>query len=133
VILAALFGLLGRGFLARATVAARDGSMRVQYDRIARYSTPSVLRVEFGGAAVHDRRVQLWVSDDLLKSLGNQRVTPEPTASVLDSGGVLYTFPVLTSPTAVQFALQPLRAGIQHVTLRVPGSSSLGLSVAVWP
>src|SRR4051794_17000759 len=98
VVVGALLGVFGRGFLAKSKASTKDGSIQVEYDRFARYSTPSTIRVEFGPQAEHDGKVQLWASNDLLKTLGYQRVAPEPVQSVLDRGGVLYTFPALASP-----------------------------------
>jgi hypothetical protein len=133
VVVAALCGVFGRGFLAHAKTAAKDGSMRVEYDRFARFSTPSMIRVEFGATAAHEGKVQLWASNDLMKTLGAQRVVPQPLESTLASGGVVYTFPVQASPAMVQFTIQPAQPGIHHVSLRVPNAEQVTLETMVWP
>src|SRR5579884_1974852 len=71
-----VLGVFGRGPLAKARLRAADGSAEVTYERIERHKTPSVLTAHFGPSAIQDGKVRLWVSDDLVKELGNQRVSP---------------------------------------------------------
>lgn len=59
-------GAFGSGYLAKGHLSAPDGSVKITYDRIARYSTPSTLIVAFEPAAIHDGKVDLWASDALL-------------------------------------------------------------------
>ncbi len=107
--------------------------MRVEYERVERFSTPSILTVHFGPSAIHDQKAQLWVSESLLKGLGNQRVIPEPAASTLDWGGVLYQFGASDTPASAEFALEPSKPGLYDLTLRVPGAQSLRLKILVMP
>lgn len=133
IIIADLLGCFGRGIVAKAHAGTTDGTMEVTYDRIERFSTPSILRVRFGPAAIHDSKVQLWASDSLTKTLGNQRVVPQPEASVIGGGGFLYTFPVTTLPAEVEFALEPMAPGIYQLALKVPNAEPLHLRVYVMP
>jgi hypothetical protein len=132
-VLAALAGAFGRGFLSKATVKAPDRSIKVDYERIARYSTPSILTVQFGPAAVREGQVQLWLSDAIVKSMGAQRVVPQPVSSSLTEGGLLATFPALSAPASVEFALEPTKPGVQELTLRAPGHPEVRFKVAVLP
>jgi hypothetical protein len=128
-----LIGLFGRGPLSKAHAVTKDGSMDVTYERIERFSTSSILTVKFGPSAIHDGKVQLWVSDSLVKPLGNQRVVPQPAVSSIHDDGVLYTFPVSGSSGSVEFALEPSAVGVQPLALRIPGSEQLALKVFVVP
>src|SRR3954470_3149241 len=83
-------GCLGRGPLAKAHVRAADGSMELRYERIARFRTPSVITATFSPDAVHDGRVRLWASEDLVRRLGAESVIPQPAESALSSGGIAY-------------------------------------------
>src|SRR5690242_19053882 len=87
-----LAGAFGRGPIASATAEANDGSFSVKYERIQRFGTPSVITVQFQQGAIRDGRIQLWVSESLVKPLGNQRVVPQPWNFTIGSGGILYTF-----------------------------------------
>lgn len=133
IVIADVLGCFGRGFLAKAQVRAPDGSLDVQYERVERFSTPSILRAKFGVDAIHDGKVQLWVSNSLVKNLGNQRVIPQPAESVLDNGGILYTFPTKPHADTVAFALEPTSPGLYDLELRAPGHEQLKARIFVVP
>lgn len=119
IVLADLLGIFGRGPLANATKATPDGALTVHYERIERFSTPSILRIQLGPDAVHGGQVRLWVSTSLISRLGAQRVIPAPSSSQIVKGGVIYTFPAGAEPSSVAFALQPANAGMSYLTLRL--------------
>jgi hypothetical protein len=133
VIVADLLGCFGRGPLANAQIRASDGAFEIKYERIERFSTPSMLRVEFGPSAIHQGKAQLWVSQSLIRSLGNQRVVPQPSESALDGDGILYTFLVKNIPATVEFALEPVAPGIYHLKMHVPGSQEVSPRIVVMP
>jgi hypothetical protein len=128
-----LLGAFGRGHLAKATAQTKDGSMTVEYERIERFKTPSILTVHFGPAAVQNGKVLLWTSESLVKELGAQRVVPQPLVSVVGEGGIQYTFDATRIPASIQFGVEPGKIGRHHLTLRVPGSEDLRLDVIVMP
>jgi hypothetical protein len=128
-----LLGVFGRGPMAKATARAQDGSMQVDYERFERFSTPSVLTVRMAPSAVNNHQIKLWVSEALVKPLGNQRVIPQPDKSEIGNGGVLYTFPATETASSVEFQMQPSEIGKTELKLRVPGHSELDLNVYVMP
>lgn len=133
IVLADLLGCFGRGPLANTTLRADDGSMNVRYERIERFSTPSLMRVEFGAPAINEGKIKLWVSDSLVKPLGNQRIIPQPVDSVLENGGILYTFSAASLPAFVEFALEPATPGIFDLSIRIPGSQGVKPRIYVMP
>ncbi len=133
IVIADLLGCFGRGYFANARLRTNDSSMDVKYERIERFSTPSILRIEFGPSAIHDGKVQLWVSDTLIDALGNQRVIPEPVTSVVDRGGVLYTFGAASTPAAAAFALEPKGPGMYELAIRSAGGQELRPRIFVMP
>lgn len=126
-------GVFGRGPVAHAQAKSADGSFLVRYERIQRFSTPSVLTIDFQPSAIHDGTIQLWASDSLVKPLGNQRVVPQPLKSVVGNGGILYTFPATTSPASVEFQAEPSKLGLSELTLRQPGSDGVTTKIFVMP
>jgi hypothetical protein len=132
-ILADLLGFFGRGPFAKTHRRTSDGTMDVQYERIERSATPSILIVQFGPSAIREGKVRLWVSETMVKGLGAQRVIPQPSASAVGDGGISYTFSAGTAPASVQFALQPLTPGIHTLSLRVPGSEQMTMKILVMP
>ena len=126
-------GVFGRGPAAQANAKSQDGTMDVHYERIERFSTPSILNIQFGSNAIHNGHVQVWVNEGLVKALGTQRIVPQPVSSVIGEDGILYTFEASKIPASVQFALQPASPGIFPLQLRVPGSPVLTLKIVVMP
>jgi hypothetical protein len=126
-------GVFGRGPAAKAHARSADGALNVSYERVERFSTPSILDVRFDPSAIHDGKVQLWVNEPMIKALGTQRVVPQPLSSVVGDGGILYTFPVSNTPASIQFALEPASPGIFQLALRVPGGQMLTKKIVVMP
>jgi hypothetical protein len=133
VILLDLAGAFGRGPLAKEEWKSSDGKVTVKYDRIERYSTPSVITVRTDPGAVRDRKIQIWVSDSVLSQFGMQRLIPEPLYSELDHGGILFTLPSASIPDSIQFLLEPKSPGMYRFALRVAGSEQLTAKVLVMP
>lgn len=134
IIIADLAGVLGRGPLSRAHDETPDAALGLNYDRFERFQTPSVMTLRFSPQAVRNGTIQLWVSQNFIKALGNQRVIPQPERSELADGGILYTWPSAEHPDDVEFALQPSSPGLYHFTMRIPSlNDQLRESVFVYP
>ena len=132
-LIASLAGAFGRGPLAKADARSGDGSFQLKYERIQRFGSPSVLMIDFSPAAIHNGQVHVWVSDSLVKPLGNRRVVPQPLESVIGDGGILYTFPATTVPASVEFQTEPAVVGTSHLVVRVPGSGEIDRDIFVMP
>ena len=133
ILVADLTGLLGRGPLANKKQDASYGSMSLKYERIERANTSSIVTVLPGASAIHDGKVQLYVSDTVLKELGAQRVIPQPLSSTVGNGGVTYTFAANSTPVLVQIELKPSFIGSHHFQTYIPGAQPLQASVFVLP
>ncbi|HEX4748649.1 MAG TPA: hypothetical protein VH302_03820 [Bryobacteraceae bacterium] len=132
-IIADVLGAFGRGWLAKAHRISSDKSLDITYERIERFNTPSILRINLSPAIVHDGKALLWVSDSLLKGLGNQRVVPQPETSAIGQNGILYTFPVTGPTMTVEFGLTPSSAGTQELSFQSPGFEKTKLKIFVMP
>lgn len=126
-----LSGIMGRGPLAKASVRTADGTMKIDYERVERFETPSMMTIYFGPNAVANGQIQLWVSEGVIKPLGNQRIIPQPKSSVLDGDGILYTWPTTEHPNTVAFALQPSTPGSKAFTIRLPATGD-SITRHVW-
>jgi hypothetical protein len=133
ILLLDLIGAFGRGPLAKAERRATDNSLDLQYDRIERTGTPANLTVNFGQSAIRNGKVLLYVSDNMVKELGAQRVIPSPESALLGNGGLTYSFPISTLPASAEFALEPTGPGLRHLMVQVPGSKPVYLSIFVVP
>lgn len=133
ILLLDIAGAFGRGYLARTDRTSPDGSIHAQYERVLRFGTQSKLKLDFGPAAVHDHKIQLWASESLASQLGSQQIVPQPSAGMPDQGGILYTFPVNSLPASVIIGLQPTAAGLHSVQLRAGSAQNLELHFLVMP
>jgi hypothetical protein len=133
IIVCDLAGLFGRGPLAKAEKQAADGSIHVQYERIERTDSPSILTVRFAPSAIHDGKVTLYVSNSLVKEIGTQRVIPAPQSTVVGDGGLTYTFPASHVPASVDLALEPAGPGIYEFTMAVVGNAPVHARIVVVP
>ena len=133
VLLADVLGVFGAGWFAHTKLQQPRSGMLIKYDRVLRTGTPSSIAIQFGQDAVHDGKVQLSVSDSVVKALGAQRVIPQPETSAIIAGGMLYTFPAGVAPGEVDFELQPSAPTIQHFRLQVVGRPAVEARVLVMP
>ena len=129
----AVLGCFGRGPVAQAHQRAKDGSLDLRYERIERFGTPSEVTVGLSPGAAHAGRIKLWVSDELVKPLGNRLVIPEPLSSELSGAGIQYTFPAVAPPYSVEFSLEPEAIGVHDVTFRAEGAEPVRLRIYVLP
>jgi hypothetical protein len=132
-IIADVLGAFGRGWLAKAHRISPDKSLDITYERIERFNTPSILRIYLSPDVVHDGKALLWVSDDLIKALGNQRIVPQPETSTIGQNGIAYTFPATGPIMTVEFALTPTSPGMQHISLQSPGFAKTDVKIFVMP
>ena len=134
ILLADVLGVFGRGWLAKAELKNPESGIEVKYERVQRAMTPSVVSIQFSPAAVHNGNVELYVSDSLVKDLGESRVIPQPEHSTIGDGGVLYSFPTQgREPLNVSLELQSSFPGVHPFTLQVPGMQATGSHVVVVP
>ena len=132
-LIAGFVGLFGRGPLATANAQSSDGALTMRYEHFERYRTPAKIAVTLKGAGVRNHAALLWVSDSLLKQLGNQRVSPQPAVSELGGDHTLYAFPVHDDQARVEFTLEPERPGVFDVVVGVFNGPELHRQIIVWP
>jgi hypothetical protein len=133
VLIADVLGLFGAGWLAHVQINEPATAMRVHYDRVVRTGTPSTLSIQFEPDAAADGKVELIVSDSMIKKFGAQRVIPQPQTSAIAAGNMIYTFPAGEKPGEVDFDLQPSSPGLYYFTLQVPGHAAITRRVVVVP
>lgn len=133
ILIADVLGVFGRGWLAKAKLNKPGSALAVDYERVERASTPSIMRIFFLPDSVQNGAVHLFVNETLLRELGTQRVIPQPERTVIGNGGVTYTFPVQGGPIEIQFELQPSFPGLHTFILQVVGKQPVSARIAVVP
>lgn len=128
-----LLGGFGRGWLAKAKKATADQALTLEYERIERANTPSIMTFHFDSSAIHRNQILLFVSDSLVKPLGAQRIAPQPALSKIGADGITYTFAASTAPASVQIELTPSFPGMHTFRVQVEGSSPIDGNIFVMP
>ena len=132
-IVADVLGLFGRGWFAKAQRTDDAQTVTLDYERVARASTPSIMTFRFHPEAIQNGAIRLFVSQDLIKTLGAQRVSPQPATSTMGDGGITYTFPATEIPATAEIQLQPSFPGVHHFRVQVAGGQPINADVVVVP
>lgn len=131
ILVATATGVFGAGPLAHRKTS--NDAMYVEYDGVDRAESPAMLRVSFKPEVIHEGKVQLFVSESVVKELGAQRIIPAPESSTVGGGGITYVFSATTAPASVAFALQPASPSVTHFTVRVPGQPGITERIVTMP
>jgi hypothetical protein len=127
-----LLGLFGRGYFAKAERSTSDQTLRLEFERVERASTPSIMTLHFGESAIRDGKVRVFVSQSVIKDLGAARISPQPVLSTINNGGITYTF-AADGPAIVEIALSPSFPGRHHFSMQVAGGEAVQGNVYVVP
>jgi hypothetical protein len=133
ILIADLLGLFGRGWLSKGRQSDSGQTLTVDYERVARASTPSIMTLHFGPNAIHNGRILLYVSDSIVKPLGAQRISPQPAVSAMGNDGITYTFDATQLPASAQIALEPSFPGRHKFRVQVIGGTPIEASIFVVP
>jgi hypothetical protein len=87
----------------------------------------------FKPAALRNGQIQLYVSEDLIKPLGAQRISPEPKDSAMGNNGITYTFLATKTPAIAEIQLEPSFPGTHHFRVQVVGGQPIDANVIVVP
>jgi hypothetical protein len=128
-----LAGVFGRGPVAKAERRSTDGTVDVHYERIERTNSPSILSIDFGKTAIQGGRINLFVSESVVRELATQRVIPAPLSTSVGNGGLTYTFPATRPPASVDLAMQPSAPGLYDFVVGVVGAQPVRARVFVVP
>jgi hypothetical protein len=128
-----LLGLFGRGWLAKSKRSSSDLALTVDYERVERAGTPSIMTLHFSPAAVRDGSIRLFLSESVIKGLGAQRISPQPIISTLSEGGTKYTLSAGSAPAVAEIHLQPSFPGRYEIRIQMPGSDPVEATVFVMP
>jgi hypothetical protein len=142
VLVVAAAGVFGRGPVARRTAGARGAGAWVEYERVVRFRTPTMLVVHLPAGPPPDGRTTLALRGSVLGKLSVQRVIPEPLASAAGPDGISYTIQRVAAATAapgiadsatVRIVLEPGAAGPVQATVAVHGAPALSFRQFVVP
>jgi len=109
-----LAGVFGRGPAARSST--RIFPVQVEYERIARYQTPTQFIVT---VAAGSGRRRLFIGRQLLDRLSLQNVVPQPAGAEPRDDGAVLLFPEESGGTRIILVAQPSSVGVIDNTIGV--------------
>lgn len=133
VILAALLGLFGSGWLSEASVGTPEGALRLEYSRFGRFLAPMTLRLHLGPDVIHEGRVSIWLNRDYIEAAQVQRILPPPDAVEAGADRLTYGLRVSGGPTAVTIYLEPDRVGSLSGQIGLAGHKPLRFDQFIYP
>lgn len=93
-VMAGLFGLLGRGPLSSSTARSPGELVTVSYSRVSHYEADESITFSFGAGAVEDGTVTVGIRGSWPAGVDLQSITPEPSEQSAVPGGVILEFAV---------------------------------------
>jgi hypothetical protein len=90
IVLLGLAGIFGSGPLSHGTAKTADGALKVDFERIARYSSPIPLRVDVAPRPGRER--SLWISHEYVRELRIRHIDPTPERVEHHGDRLLYVF-----------------------------------------
>ena len=126
-------GLFGHGWLSKTQRFTADRALTLDYEWVERANTPSIMSMRFSGEAIHNGHIEVFVSENVIKPLGAQHISPQPLLSTLSAGGITYTFPASSAPAVAEIILQPSYPGSHKIRIQARGSDPIEATVFVVP
>ncbi|MFS8607463.1 MAG: hypothetical protein LOD94_05645 [Gammaproteobacteria bacterium] len=135
IVIAALCGLFGGGWLGRAAVRAGDGSLSLEYDRLWRVRSPASLEVDVKSSGLDEEGVRVWIARDYIGSMSSTEITPQPVRVEGDAERVVFEFATTDEASAIGivFRVEPQRAWRLQGALGLDGGYELHFSQFIFP
>jgi len=121
-------GLFGRGVLARSHASGPDVS--IEYERIARYQTPTRISVT---VPPDDGGTRVFVGRSLLDRLQVQAAVPPALGSELRPDGVVLLFPAQPTGGVITLTAEPGSIGVCQQWLGLDGRAPVGFRQFILP
>lgn len=134
-VLLALAGAFGGGWLAQAQVAAADGSLTLDYDRVLRADAPTQLRLTLSRSASAGEIAELTLPSGYLEQIQVDAIVPPPLRARSGPDGITYAFGIASdgAPVAVVLSVTPRRAGLVHPSVALAGGPPVAFRQLILP
>ncbi len=132
VLVFALLGGFGRGWLSRAATNSDDDSLQVQYERFGRKNADCELRLVSKTA---DDTVRLHFDRAFIESVRLEAFTPQYESSVLEPEGVTFNFTSQSDAgdRSVVMRYQPQKVGTLACRVEVDDRQTIEFSQFIYP
>ena len=120
VLVAVMSGLLGSGWLGKATVPVPGSSLRIEYERIKRNGLPAQFRLVTDRARSREGLV-LSFDKSFLDSRQITGIQPQPTSARAEMGGTSFTFAAGPDGGLIALSLEPSAERLVHSQVLIDG------------
>lgn len=122
IVVLAIIGVFGNGPIARAEAGGTQEILHIKYDRIVRERsrTETLVTINLNRSEVlrqtGDTLIHLWISQDLVHSMGLTTTTPYPVRTSLNDTAIVFSFitPYDSRSIKILFDWKPVDIGMQH-------------------
>jgi hypothetical protein len=128
IVLLALAGLFGPGPLSLSQVEGGDDTLTVAYQKYNRSGGPTALQIEADAVLLSSRQFELRVDRSWLGEMLVDRITPQPSQTVVTGDDVIYTFEVSEGNEPVTVVFDMTVAGMGPTTGRVSAGDQAGVT-----
>ncbi|HEV7859212.1 MAG TPA: hypothetical protein VGO91_11390 [Pyrinomonadaceae bacterium] len=136
ILLAALLGLFGTGWLDRAVAGQPGSQLWLEYNRFGRLQAEtSRLEVHLGPGTGANGKVRIWLNHEYMQGVRVTSVTPEPESVEAGPERFTYVFnvPDSSQQTLIIFRLEPDKMGRLKGEVGLEGGASLGFKQFIYP
>jgi hypothetical protein len=136
ILLAAMLGLFGTGWLDSAVAGQPGSPMWMEYNRFGRIQAEtSKLQIHLGPGTGANGKVRIWLNREYLEGVRVTNLTPEPESVEAGPDRFTYVFnaPDASQPSVVIFRLEPDHIGRLKGQVGLEGGASLSFKQFVYP
>jgi hypothetical protein len=136
ILLAALLGLFGTGWLDSAVAGQPGSQIWLEYNRFGRLQAESSrLEIHLGPGTAANGKVRVWLNHEYMKGVQVTNLTPEPESVEAGPERFTYVFnvPDASQPTLIIFRLEPDKMGRLNGEVGLEGGASLSFKQFVYP
>lgn len=127
-IVAGLLGVFGGGPLSRAVQRDDQAGLELEYERIARWDAPLLMRLTILPRPSRDGAAGIWIANEYLQRASIESINPPPLRSVSHADRTLYEFPMGNQGSGtITFEFRPQRSGL--CTLHIGRDEDQGMRV----
>jgi hypothetical protein len=131
-VVAAALGLFGSGPLSDALAEDGSGTLRVEYERFARFHGPATVKVELGPGSVTQDEARLVLSRRFVERIAQLEIAPEPDQAEMGADTFTYVFRA-REPGSVTLRYLPDHFGTLDTTIAIEDGPAVEISQFVYP
>jgi len=134
-IIAALLGAFGHGWLASDRAVTSDGKLSVAYERIAHFQAPCRMQIHVAAGAFTGEEFRLWIDRGFIDDATLRMVSPEPVHMETSGERLIYAFrsPESSEDARITIDLETEKFGRQEMELGLVDGPQLKLSQFILP